>query len=490
MARHGDDEREIRLRPPKPKVRNDGAVWAKAFKQIMHYARTSRKASRSGGGGSLSKATKPVRARFQRCAVRASYSRNATPGQWRAHGRYVERESATIEDDCQAVGFDGVEKGIDMAGRLAGWQTAGDERLWKLILSPEFGDRIDLERLTRDVLKRMEQDVGAPLEWVAVIHYNTEHPHIHVAVRGRTEDGRPLLFSRDYIKQGIRAIAEDYCTRQLGYRTALDAVEAERREVTENRFTSLDRSISRGAAEGDTAWFSVITQPEYRGLREMQQTHEVHVASRLAVLQRMGLAQNLRANTWRVRRDFEGVLRAMQRTNDHQKILAAHGVLMSDERLSITILDWRQTPAVEGRILVHGQDELSGRNYLMLEGTDARVHYIQYTPEMEQARGQGKLRTNAFVRLRRLFVDGAPSLQAEDLGRADDILKDRRHLNDTAQKLIKRGIIPTEDGWGGWLGRYQAAVREAALQADHDFDTNGPGKTRDRRRERDRSRSR
>jgi len=43
---------------------------------------------------------------------------------------------------------------------------------------------------------------------------------------------------------------------------------------------------------------------------------------------------------------------------------------MSDERLPVTVLNWRETNAIEGRILVHGQDEASGRNYLMLEGTD------------------------------------------------------------------------------------------------------------------------
>jgi type IV secretory pathway VirD2 relaxase len=420
--------------------------------------------------------------------VRVSYSGNTDVGHWRAHGRYVARESATIEDDQKAASFE-TEKGIDIAARLGEWQAAGDQRLWKLILSPEFGDRVDLERLTRDVLKKMEQDAGgSPLEWVAVIHHNTEHPHVHVALRGRTGDGRQLQFSRDYVKEAIRAMAEDHCTRQLGYRTALDAAEAERREVTEKRFTSLDRRILRSSGGSDGAWFSVAPVPTKPGLRNMQRTHEAHVASRLAVLESMGLAQNMGANVWRVRGDFEGVLRAMQRTNDRQKTLAAHGVLMSDERLPITILDWRQTPAVEGRVLVHGQDELSGRSYLMLEGTDARVHFIRYTPEIEQARAQGRLRTNSFVRLRRLFVDGAPSLEAEDLGRADDILKNRRHLIDTAHKLMKRGIIPVEDGWGGWLGKYQAALHDAAGEIqDRKHQLNNP---KERRRDRDRSRGR
>jgi hypothetical protein len=101
--------------------------------------------------------------------VRVSYSRNTTSGQWRAHGRYIARESATFEEDPKAAGFDASGQGIDISGKLAEWQAAGDQRLWKVILSPEFGDRVDLERLTRDVLSQMEKDVFADLEWVPLL---------------------------------------------------------------------------------------------------------------------------------------------------------------------------------------------------------------------------------------------------------------------------------------------------------------------------------
>jgi hypothetical protein len=56
--------------------------------------------------------------------------------------------------------------------------------------------------------------------------------------------------------------------------------------------------------------------------------------------------------------------------------LAAHGVLMSDEQLPLVTLDLRGLKTLEGRILVHGEEETgrqSGRSYLMLEGTDGRV---------------------------------------------------------------------------------------------------------------------
>jgi type IV secretory pathway VirD2 relaxase len=480
------DERDFRLRPrkpPVPKSQKEPRVWALAFKRIMHYARMNR----SGKQPKWKANTAPkvgVRAHFQRCAVRVTYTRNATRGQWGAHGRYLARESATVDADAKECGFNPAEKGIDVAARLNEWQSSHDQLLWKLILSPEFGDRLDLERLTRDTMARMEQDLGTPLQWVAVVHYNTEHPHVHVALRGVRAGGQQLQMGREYIQAGIRGVVEDFCTRQLGHRTELDAVEAERREIQQHRRTSLDRVIARHAREaGEAGWLQVDWPPTGTANRDIQNRH---VSARLAVLSRMGFAAPDQPGSWRVRRDFEGVLRAMQKTADRQKMLAAHGVLMSDERLPIEPVQWRQTPVIQGRVIVHGEDDATGRNYLMLEGTDGKIHFVNYTPEIERARSEGQLRTNSFVRLRRLFVDGTPTLKTEDLGRADDLLNNRQYFNEAARKLIKRGIIPIEDGWGGWLGKYQAALHDAASRMEGEPERD---QTRPKKRQRDRDRS-
>ena len=142
---------------------------------------------------------------------------------------------------------------------------------------------------------------------------------------------------------------------------------------------------------------------------------------------------------------------------------------MSDERLPLAVLDFRRLTALEGRILVHGEEDIgrqAGRSYLMLEGTDGQVHYVYYTPELDAARSQGGLRTNSFVRLRKLFTEGHPSLKIDELGGSESILRNKGYLRDTAQRLIRRGIVPQEDGWNGWLGRYQRAVSEAATTLD------------------------
>jgi type IV secretory pathway VirD2 relaxase len=453
----------------------------------MHYARASRKLRGAGGASGKSR---PVRPHIQRCAVRVTYLSNRTRGQWQAHGRYLARESAT-EKKTAATGFNRERDGIDIVRELEKWQSAGDARLWKVILSPEFGDRIDLRRLARDLVGQMEKDLGTDLEWIAVTHHNTEHPHAHMVIRGVTGAGEPLHFKREYVKHGIRAIAEEMCTQQLGYRTSRDAAEAERREIGERRFTSLDRALLRNAEkdalEPAAPYFTImmdLAQPRHN---ESARHHVNHVISRLAVLERMGLAESAGPNTWHIRPDLEEVLRAMQRTSDWQKVLAAHGVPISDKRLPLQAFDLRQVTVVEGRILVHGEDEQSARRYLMLEGTDAKVHFIYCTAEMEGARSKGELRTNSFVRLSRVLVGGKPIVDIHDFGDADQVLKNRALLGESARAFLKRGVVPTEDGWGGWLGKFQAALASTAREIVQSREL---GTDRSQQRKRDRSRGR
>ncbi len=302
---------------------------------------------------------------------------------------------------------------------------------------------------------------------------------------------RPIRLKRDYVKHGIRGIAEDICTRQIGYRTSRDAADAERREIGEPRFTSLDRAILREAQKSppgpESSYFIVVKNPALAGLNDAARLHLNHVVARLAVLQRMGLAELAAPHTWHVRYDVEESFEPCRRARDRQKTLAAHGVPVSDERLQTEMLDMRQLTAVEGRILVHGQDEESGQNYLILEGTDAEVHFIYYTPEMDEVRGRGGLRTNYYVRLRKLFVAGRPTLDIRDLGDAEKLLNNRRLLEENVRELLKCGAVPTEDGWGGWLGKYQAALASAANEIGRNRELQ-PALPPERRRDRSRGR--
>jgi type IV secretory pathway VirD2 relaxase len=133
---------------------------------------------------------------------------------------------------------------MDVASRLQQWQANSDRRLWKLILSPEFGERLDLQRFVRDVMSRMESDMHTSLDWVAVAHFNTVHPHVHIALRGVDKNGSEFKLPREHVKEGLRAVAQHFVPAQLGHRTEQDAALAYQRQVPEQRLTPLYGSVA------------------------------------------------------------------------------------------------------------------------------------------------------------------------------------------------------------------------------------------------------
>jgi hypothetical protein len=62
---------------------------------------------------------------------------------------------------------------------LDGVAGSCNPRLWKMIISPEFGKPTD-----RELRSMMEKDPGTRLEWVAVPHFNPEHIHVNLALGG------------------------------------------------------------------------------------------------------------------------------------------------------------------------------------------------------------------------------------------------------------------------------------------------------------------
>lgn len=378
-----DDEKEFRLHPNRPlRVRDQNIAWSAAFKRILHFTRITSKRRQS--------APSSAKHYNQRCAIRVTYSKNSVKGQWAAHGRYISRESAAGQE-AGGNGFGSERPDIDISQALGDWQRAGDPRMFKIVISPEFGDRLDLETHTRKLLAQMEEDLETKLEWVAVIHRNTEHPHVHVALRGVDDKGSALRLPRDYIKGGIRQHAEELATQQIGFRTQFDADEAQRREVHQARFTSLDRTIKRAGQSGPEGNIFVVAG-------ELRSTH---ARKRLFALQEMGLAEEDTGDRWRVKASFEQILREMQKTADRQKALSAHRAIMSDPNLPFQVTDIRKVDQLRGRVLGHGEEESTGRTYMLLEGDDKKVHFIYHNREIQESRNSGQLHAKSIVEIRK-----------------------------------------------------------------------------------------
>ncbi len=292
-------DREFRLRPRKPKrTPDESKAWCRPFQNLMRLVRMTSK--RSG-----SPVPRVHRSHYQRCAVRLTYSPNRVTGQWAAHGRYIARESATRPTEEIEAGFSSDRAGVPVAKQLGTWQSAGDPRLFKVILSPEFGERLDLRRLTRETMAEAQRQLGRTLEWVAVAHFNTEHPHVHIALRG-VADGHALRLDKEFVKRGLRTIAAEECTRQLGFRTKEDTMESERREVRTVGPTSLDRRLDALRRENGS---NVLTLPPG------EKTHLLR--ARLALLESLGFAEPRRNHEWSLADGLLPTLRDLQRSADH-----------------------------------------------------------------------------------------------------------------------------------------------------------------------------
>ncbi|TIL84722.1 MAG: conjugal transfer protein TraI, partial [Mesorhizobium sp.] len=125
----------------------------------------------------------------------------------RAHLRYLQRDGVTRE------GAPGELYGADsdrVDGKAFIDRADGDRHQFRFIVAAEDGiEYEDLKALTRRLMAQMQEDLGTKLDWVAVDHFNTGHPHSHIIVRGRDDRGENLVIAREYISSGIRERAAE-----------------------------------------------------------------------------------------------------------------------------------------------------------------------------------------------------------------------------------------------------------------------------------------
>lgn len=287
----------------------------------------------------------------------------------RAHVRYIERDgSSRTGERGQLYGADADK--VD--GKAFLDRADGDRHQFRFIVSAEDGcDYEDLKPLTRRLMARMEEDLGTKLDWVAVDHYNTGHPHTHIVVRGKDEQDKDLIIAREYITQGMRERAAELVDLDLGPRSTSDIQTKLRDEVDQERLTSIDRTLIR-EAEAD-----VLVSSAARGA--LNQTVRM---GRLRKLERMGLATRHGASHWSLAPDLAGTLRRMGERGDiirtMQRAYSARGKSPALADQIIYDAHALDTRPLVGRLLERGlSDELHDRHYLIVEATDGRSHYVE-----------------------------------------------------------------------------------------------------------------
>ena len=287
----------------------------------------------------------------------------------KAHLRYIERDGTTREGGAgRLYGADS-----DTVDRSAWLEKArGDRHQFRIIVSPEDGlEYDDLKPLTRRLMARVEDDLDTKLDWVAVDHHNTGHPHMHIVVRGKDAMARDLIIARDYVRHGFRERACELVDLDLGPRTDHAIEQRLRAEVDQERLTSIDRALLREAEN------EVLVSSKARGAFD-----QAIRVGRLKKLGRLGLATQHGGAHWHLAPDLAETLRRIGERGDivrtMQRAYAVRGRALA--RADQVIYD----PAVAdarplvGRVLQRGlSDEHADRHYLIVEATDGRSHYVE-----------------------------------------------------------------------------------------------------------------
>ena len=213
------------------------------------------------------------------------------------HIAYLKREGVT-RDGEDARMFDAAS---DTADERAFAERCEDDRHhFRFIISPEDGAELgDLKTFTRELMADVEKDLGTKLDWVAVDHWNTDNPHVHVLIRGRADDGQDLVISREYISRGFRDRAAERVTMELGPRSEQEIRTALEKEVEAERWTSLDRALRDISDEcGGVADLRPGPNAEDPELRRL-------LLGRAAKLERLGLADPVGPACWTLKPGLE-----------------------------------------------------------------------------------------------------------------------------------------------------------------------------------------
>jgi type IV secretory pathway VirD2 relaxase len=381
---------DLRIRPGRVHHGNRGGKRPQTF--VGEVMRAAKKAGHVGNGFRSSQGRSRSRfGRGRRAAISIRLRSNARRVVMKArvvrhqgarfrsaplpkHMAYLKREGVT-RDGQDARMFDATS---DTADERAFAERCEDDRHhFRFIISPEDGAELgDLKTFTRELMLDVERDLGTKLDWVAVDHWNTDNPHVHVLIRGRADDGQDLVISREYISRGFRDRAAERVTLELGPRSEHEIHMALEREVGSDRWTTLDRALRDISDEcGGVADLRPGPGAEDPELRRL-------LLGRAAKLERLGLADPVGPACWTLKPRIEPALRQLGIRGDIIKTM--HQAMSSSGHEpdvgTFALHGEEPSDPVLGRLVKRGlDDELKGTAYAIVAGVDGRTHHLKFS---------------------------------------------------------------------------------------------------------------
>jgi type IV secretory pathway VirD2 relaxase len=308
-----------------------------------------------------------------------------------AHLRYLERDGVTRDGEEGQV----YSAEQDTADGPAFLERGRDDRhQFRFIVSAEEGVELaDPRQTTRGLMAQMEADLGTRLDWIAVDHHNTGHPHTHVLLRGVTDDGKRLDIAGDYIAHGVRERASEIVTLELGRQTEQEVTRQLEREVDAERFTRLDRML---IAEQQAGSEFADLRPD-KDMLDMFRKNRALLIERARMLERFGLATEQRPGQWTLAPNAEQRLRALGERGDIIKTM--HRALERDGLANRRSVADYQLHRDQPQVRIVGQvrdkqlagDELGDRMGLTIDGVDGRVHYVEAPAGQVEGIGRGSV---------------------------------------------------------------------------------------------------
>ena len=453
-------EDEFRIRPGR--IRSTSAQRARPFiaQALAAAERAGGSVSRKGaiGPGHRSRFGRGQRASLQANRLITSRSRGAVVkarvirhggrnAPLATHLNYLRREGVTRDGEKARLFGPGAD---DIDPKAFAERCEDDRHHFRFIVSPDDAvEMADLKTFTHDLVGQMEKDLGTKLDCVAVDHWNTEHPHVHLIVRGVREDGENLVISRDYIKEGMRDRARDLITQELGPRTDHEIRRTLERQIETERWTNLDRQLARDSYR--TGVVDLAPRPD----RQPDEFHALKVG-RLRKLESLGLADQIGPGQWAISENAEATLRELGERGDIIKRIHRGLSERGIERgaASYVLAGESLDEPVVGRLVDRGlDDELKGTAYAVVDGADGRTHHIKLA-DLDAA---GDSAPGSVVELRRF--DDAKGQRRVALAVRSDLTIEQQVTASGATWLDRQAIAREPVALGG--GGFGAEVREA-----------------------------
>ena len=349
--------------------RQAGKKGARALLQRGHIAPGS---LTRGMGTGVRAAAGLIAPGSRRVIVKARYTRilNGNLGAAQAHMKYIVRDGVTREGTPGRL-YDANGDDVDGEAFLA--RSADDPHQFRFIVSADEGGQLtDVKPFIRDLVSQMERDLDTKLDWVAVDHFNTGHPHTHVVIRGKDDQGKDLVMARDYIAHGVRARAQSLVTLELGPETQLERMQKLFNEVDQERLTRLDRALLGRAKDN----ILIVAASE-----ELDPTQHTLRVGRLKTLERFGLAEERQQGVWALDSQMEGKLRQLGQRADKfkmmQRALQEAGIERGAAAMALFERGPRKTALVGKVVGVGLVDEISDHTWVVIDAIDGRAHYAE-----------------------------------------------------------------------------------------------------------------